>query len=133
MYDQHQMREKHYRKRRNRRKKFKRNYNSITFNKCKKTLNLKEINLKTIIPETIKIIPFKKIGVSMDKFRFPSGMIVDLNLNECSILKKIISMGIFPGQRIQILNKSNTNYLIEVKNTRIAINRELAQRIFLIP
>lgn len=85
------------------------------------------------IEKMIKISKFKERGVSLTDFKLLSGTIVDVTLNNCSIWTKLVSVGIFPGQKIYILNRTTSNYLIEVKNSKFAIDRNLADGIFLIP
>ena len=72
-------------------------------------------------------------GVSMPNFKFPSRMIVKVDLENCEIWTQLVSIGIFQGQRINIINKNSHNYLIEVKNNKFVIVRNLAETIFLIP
>lgn len=85
------------------------------------------------IESMIKASELKDKGKSLNNFNLPSGTIVDINLLNCRIWTKLISMGIFPGQRIQILNRAGHNYLLGVKGSRIAIDLELAEGIYLIP
>jgi len=75
----------------------------------------------------------KEQGIPLSQFKLPSGTIVDISWNSCNLMTKLISIGIFPGQRIQILSKSVNNYLLEVKRSKIAIDRILAKVIKLIP
>ncbi|MHA1689922.1 MAG: FeoA family protein [Promethearchaeota archaeon] len=90
-------------------------------------LTEKEINL------IIKASELRDKGRSLNKFNLPSGIIVDVNIQNYKIWTKLISMGIFPGQRIQILNKTGHNFLLRIKGSRIAIDQELAKCIYLIP
>lgn len=76
---------------------------------------------------------FKGKGTPLCDFSLPSGTIVDISWNSCNLMTKLISIGIFPGQRIHILNASGNNYLLNVKNSKIAIGRKLASGIMLIP
>lgn len=75
----------------------------------------------------------KKQGIPLSQFILPSGTIVDISWNSCNLMTKLISIGIFPGQRIHILSKSVNNFLLEVKKSKIAIDRILARGIKLIP
>ena len=81
----------------------------------------------------IKATEIENRGVSMPNFKFSSGMIVKVDLENCEIWTKIVSIGIFPGQRIHIINNNYHNYLVEVKNSKFAIDRNLAEAIFLLP
>jgi len=72
-------------------------------------------------------------GIPLSQFILPSGTIVDISWNSCNLMTKLISIGIFPGQRIHILSRSANNYLLIVKRSKIAIDRILARGIKLIP
>lgn len=85
------------------------------------------------IDKMIKISDQKDKGVSLPNFKLPAGTIVDVALTKSSIWKKLISVGIFPGQRIHIINRAQNNYLIMIKNSKFAIDKNLAEGIFLIP
>lgn len=88
---------------------------------------------KEAIRRIIKISKLKDKGICLNNFKFQSGMIVDVTLEDCAIWTKLISLGIFPGQRIRVLSRGPTNYLIEVKHSKLAIDRILAEGILLIP
>ncbi len=81
----------------------------------------------------IKASALKGRGKCLNEFRLPHGVIVDVNLEQCNVWTKLISLGIFPGQRIQILSRTATNYIIMVKSSKLAIDRILAEGIYLVP
>lgn len=80
-----------------------------------------------------KASEYKDNGLKLPNFTLPSGMIVDVDLNKCQIWTKLVSIGLFPGQKIHILNRTGSNYLIEIKKSKFAIDRSLAESIFLMP
>jgi len=81
----------------------------------------------------IKASENKERGISLPIYAYPSGRIVEVILKNCDIWTKLVSIGIFPGQRIHILSRTASNYLIEIKNSKFAIDRKTAEGIFLIP
>ncbi|MGQ4875156.1 MAG: FeoA family protein [Promethearchaeia archaeon] len=84
--------------------------------------------------QTLSKTPYlKNKGVPLNEFKFPFGIVTELKINDYRIWKKLISMGIFPGQGIHILNRANTDFIIEVKGCKIAINNKLAKNIILTP
>jgi Fe2+ transport system protein FeoA len=85
------------------------------------------------VEKMIKIAEFKDKGISLPNFKLPVGTIVEVTLSNCKVWTKIVSVGIFPGQRIHILSRSNSNFLIEIKNSKFAIDQSLAKGIYLIP
>lgn len=72
-------------------------------------------------------------GISLPDYTLPSGRIVEVILKNCDIWTKLVSIGVFPGQRIHILSRTASNYLIEIKNSKFAVDRKTAEGIFLIP
>jgi Mn-dependent DtxR family transcriptional regulator len=72
-------------------------------------------------------------GVPLPNFKLPTGTIVEVNLGDCKIWTKLISIGVFPGQKIHILNRTASNFLLEIKNSKFAIDSRLANGILLIP
>ena len=88
---------------------------------------------KETIQKIIKASELKEKGRPLINFLLPFGTIVDLNLPNCKFWTKLISIGMFPGQKIHIIERNSTNFLIEVKNSRVAIDKILANCILLIP
>jgi len=80
-----------------------------------------------------KASELKGKGRPLINFSLPFGTIVGLDLPNCRVWTKLISIGIFPGQKIHIIERNSTNFLIEVKNSRVAIDKILANGILLIP
>ncbi len=63
------------------------------------------------------------------------------NLNEENIIKKVggspqikhhlNNLGFVPGSSIRIVNRSNGNVIVNIKESRIAISEELAKKIMI--
>lgn len=61
------------------------------------------------------------------------------NVDEDNVIKKIggsvqmkhhlENLGFIPGSSIRVINKSNGNIIVNVKDVRIAISKELAKKI----
>jgi ferrous iron transport protein A len=58
-----------------------------------------------------------------------TGKISHLDTKDRGILQKLIAMGILPGMPIILLRRS-PSYLFEVDQTRYAVDREIANHIF---
>lgn len=91
-----------------------------------------ELTTETI-QKIIKASELKEKGRPLINFLLPFGTIIGLNLPNCKVWTKLISIGMFPGQKIHIIERNSTNFLIEVKNSRVAIDKILANGILLIP
>lgn len=58
-----------------------------------------------------------------------AGKIAHLETKNPGILQKLIAMGILPGMPITLLRRS-PSYLFEVDQTRYAVDREIANHIY---
>lgn len=58
-----------------------------------------------------------------------AGKISHLETKNRGILQKLISMGILPGMPVTLLRRS-PSYLFEVDQTRYAVDREIANHIY---
>lgn len=61
------------------------------------------------------------------------------NIDEENVIKKVggtaetkhhlENLGFVPGSSIRVINKSNGNIIVNIKDTRVAISKELAKKI----
>ncbi|MDY9926601.1 FeoA family protein [Methanosarcina sp.] len=58
-----------------------------------------------------------------------AGKISSLETKNAGILQKLIAMGILPGMPVTLLRRS-PSYLFEVDQTRYAVDREIANHIY---
>lgn len=47
--------------------------------------------------------------------------------------KQLMNLGFVPGSQIRLVNETQGNYIVVVKETRLGISRELAQKIDVAP
>lgn len=47
--------------------------------------------------------------------------------------KQLMNLGFVPGSHIRLVNETQGNYIVVVKETRLGISRELAQKIDVAP
>ncbi|MHA1730599.1 MAG: FeoA domain-containing protein [Promethearchaeota archaeon] len=78
-------------------------------------------------------IALEERGRPLPNFPLPSGMIVYLNFEEIEMASKLVSLGLFPGQRIEIISNEGNNYLLRVKGAKIAVDRQIAKSLLLVP
>lgn len=91
--------------------------------------NVLEHYISTEVVDTIKkLSTFKKSGVSLTEFKQKEGLITDINLS-IGLFERIVSMGIFPGERIRIMNKIPNGVIVEIKNKKFAIAKSIAKEI----
>jgi len=61
-----------------------------------------------------------------------SGRIVRV-LGKSNVNRFLTDLGFVNGERISVVNKTSGNMILDIKGSRIAIDRMLASRIFLSP
>ncbi len=69
----------------------------------------------------------------LDDYNLPQATIYRITFDSEKLFYKMISLGIYPGQRIEISHQNNNNQIIKVKNSRFAIDRFIARNIQVIP
>jgi Mn-dependent DtxR family transcriptional regulator len=81
-----------------------------------------------VIKNIKKLSTLKKRGVSLIEFRLKNGLISDIIL-DIGLFERIISMGIFPGEKIKIINEIPNGIVIEVKNKKFVLDKDIAKEI----
>jgi len=82
---------------------------------------------KEAIKNIKKLSTFRKEGSSLVEF-VPGRetMISDIIFSDFSLFERIISVGIFPGQRIKITKKTPDLVVIKVNNKKFALDKNIA-------
>jgi Fe2+ transport system protein FeoA len=81
-----------------------------------------------VIRNIKKISTLKKKGISLIEFKQKNGLITDIILG-IGLFERIISMGIFPGEKIKIINEIPNGIVIEVKNKKFVLGKNIAKEI----
>ena len=69
----------------------------------------------------------------LDEYPLPEAHVYKLNIKSEQLFYKLLSLGIYPSQRIEIENRNGTNQVIKVKESRFAIDILIAKQIFVVP
>jgi Fe2+ transport system protein FeoA len=74
---------------------------------------------------------FKENGISSTNFRFwEEGLIADINItNNHDFLERAVSMGIVPGEKIEILSLIPGVLTVKIKNKKFALDENIAKNI----
>jgi Mn-dependent DtxR family transcriptional regulator len=81
-----------------------------------------------VIRNIKKISTFKEKGVPLTEFKQKNGLITDIILDN-GLFERIISMGIFPGEKIKIINGIPNAVVIKVKNKKFVLDKNIAKEI----
>jgi Mn-dependent DtxR family transcriptional regulator len=112
----------------------------VVENYFKKTRNEKEAHqaahiLEHYISEEAirnikKLATFRKEGTSLIEFELGrETMISDIVFPELGLFERIVSMGIFPGERIRIMYKIPDGFVVNVNHKKIALGKDIAKNI----
>ena len=81
-----------------------------------------------VIDNIKKLSTFKKEGVPLTEFKQKEGLIAD-TIFDIGLFERIISMGIFPGEKIKITNKLPNSIIVEIGNKKFALAKKIASGI----
>lgn len=82
---------------------------------------LEHIISKEVIKNLKRLNGLKGYGVPLNSITSKKGTITDLKFKDTHLFERLVSMGICPGQRIEIIANRVVGCVIRVKNTQIAI------------
>ena len=81
-----------------------------------------------VIDNLKKLSTFKGKGLPLVEFKKEEGMITDITLNT-QLFERIVSMGIFPGEKIEVIGELPNGVIFKIKNKKIFLAREVAKNI----
>ena len=85
---------------------------------------------KEVIDNIKKLSTFKHKSIPLTEFEIDKeGMITDIVFSDYGVFERIVSMGIFLGEKIKITNRISNNIIVNVENKKIALNRDMARGI----
>lgn len=72
----------------------------------------------------------KNLGVILTELELNiEYLISDIAVPRGGLFERIVSMGIFPGENIKIMNKISNGVVIKIKNKKIALDKKIAEKI----
>lgn len=85
---------------------------------------------KEVINNVKKLSTFKGEGVPLREFEINrEGVITDIVFSDYGVFERIVSMGIFPGEKIMLTNKIKNGVVVKVKNKKFALDKDIAKEI----
>ncbi|TET72294.1 MAG: hypothetical protein E3J56_05710 [Candidatus Aminicenantes bacterium] len=77
-----------------------------------------------------KLATFKEKGISLTKLKLhKEGLITNIMIPANKLFERIVSMGIFPGEKIVIANEVPDSIIVRIKNKKIALDKRIAKEI----
>ena len=83
-----------------------------------------------VINNIKKIFTLKKEGVSLIKFRSnKEGLITDIPSSDYKLFERMVSMGILPGEVIEVINTIPAGVIIKINNKKFVLDKSIAKKI----
>lgn len=77
-----------------------------------------------------KILSLNKEGIPLVKFGLKKkGFITDIMFSDYKLFERLVSMGILPGERIEITNKIPNGVIVKTNNIKIVLDKIIAKEI----
>jgi Mn-dependent DtxR family transcriptional regulator len=77
-----------------------------------------------------KLSTLEKEGVPLTKFQIhKEGMITDIMFSDYGLFERVVSMGIFLGEKITITNAIPNGIVVKVRSKKFALDRNIAEEI----
>jgi len=83
---------------------------------------------KEVLDNLKKLSTFKGEGLSLAEFKKEEGLIADITL-DAQLFERIISMGIFPGEKIKVIARLPNGVVLKIGNKKIFLALEIAKNI----
>jgi len=91
-------------------------------------LSQKEINDLFAFSQTQGVVSYP-----LSTFQLPMARIHSVKIENEQMLYKLLSLGLYPGQQIEIQVQNLTNSIVRVKNSRLVLDRMISDKITVIP
>ena len=83
-----------------------------------------------VINNIKKLSTLKMEGVPLTKFQLnKEGMITDITFSDYGLFERIVSMGIFLGEKITVTNEIPHGIVVRIKNKKFALDKNVAEEI----
>jgi Mn-dependent DtxR family transcriptional regulator len=83
---------------------------------------------KEVLDNLKKLSTFRGEGTPLTAFKEEEGLITDITLNP-QLFERIISMGIFPGEKVKVLARLHNGVILKIKNKKCFLAWEIAKSI----
>ena len=83
-----------------------------------------------VIKNIKKLSTFKEKGIPLTKSKLgEESLITDITIPDNGQFERMVSLGIFPGNKIILMNKIPSGIVVKVKNKKFALSKNLAKEI----
>ena len=83
---------------------------------------------KEVVDDIKKLYTFKKEGVPLTEFEIKKeGIITDIMFSDYELFERVVSMGMYIGEKIRITNKIPNAIIIALENKKFALDNDIAE------
>ena len=83
-----------------------------------------------VINNIKKKLTLKKEGISLTKFGFnKEGLITDIMFSDYKLFERIVSMGILPGEIIEVTHEISSGVVVKINNKKFVLDKIIAKEI----
>ena len=104
---------------------------SRTENEARKMANILEHYVsKEVLNNIKKLSTLKEKGIYLTKFKLHErGLITNIEILDEELFERLVSMGIFPGEKIIVTNELSNVIVVKIKNKKLALDKNIAKEI----
>jgi len=85
---------------------------------------------REVINNIKKLSTLKKEGVPLTRFELnKEGLIAEITFSDYKLFERVVSMGLFPGEKIRVISEISHGIVLKLTNKKIALDRSVAERI----
>ena len=83
---------------------------------------------KEVVDDIKELYTFKKEGVPLTEFEIKKeGIITDIMFSDYELFERVVSMGMYIGEKIRITNKIPNAIIIALENKKFALDNDIAE------
>ena len=83
-----------------------------------------------VINNIKKLSTLKKEGVPLTKLELnKEGMITDITFSDYGLFERVVSMGVFLGEKVIVTNEIPDGIVVKIKNKKFALDKNIAKEI----
>ncbi len=86
-----------------------------------------------VINNIKKLFTLKKDGILLINFGLNNeGLISDIVFSDYKLFERLVSMGILPGEKIEITNKISSGLIVKINNKKFFMDKKIAKEIIVL-
>ena len=83
-----------------------------------------------IIRNIKKLSTFKGKGIPLTELElYKESLVTDITIPDDKLFERIVSMGIFPGEKIRLVNVISGRVIVRIQNKKFALDKNIAKEI----